>query len=112
MAPAGNFKVYNLLKSRLADAKIDLSLVALKMALFQSTSNCNSLSVGTNLYGDLTNEVANANGYTTGGVAVTGHTVTPVADVTTFDCDDVQWVASGGAIVSRFAVLYVDATVS
>src|SRR4029077_4231651 len=59
-----------------------------------------------------TNEVANANGYTTGGVAVTGQTVTPVADVTTVDCDDVQWVASGGAIVSRFAVLYVDATVS
>jgi hypothetical protein len=111
MAAAGKWKVYDLLKLRLADAIIDLSSVPIKMALFQSTSNCNGLGVGTNIYGDLTNEVANANGYATGGVAVTGQGVVAVADVTTFDCDDVAFAASGGSIVARFAVLYVDATV-
>jgi hypothetical protein len=111
MAAAGKWKVYDKTKLRLADAIIDLSSVPIRMALFQSTSNCNGLGVGTNVYGDLTNEVANANGYTTGGEAVTGQGVAAAADITTFDCDDVAFAASGGSIVARFAVLYVDDTV-
>ena len=72
-----------------------------KIALFQSTSNIGAAST---TYAGLTNEVANAFGYTTGGIATTlsrsGTTTV------TFDCTDVQWTASGGSITARFAVLY------
>lgn len=72
-----------------------------KMALFQSTSNIGATS---NAYSGLTNEVANANGYTTGGASVTeslsGTTTVTVA------ITDASWTASGGSIVARFAVVY------
>jgi hypothetical protein len=111
---AGKWKVYDLAKLRLQDGTFDMDNAALglTMALFLSTSNANTLSVGTGLYGDLTNEHANANGYTTGGIALTGETWLNSAGTETFDCNDVLWTASGGSIVARFAVIYCNATVN
>lgn len=111
---AGKWKVYEFAKEYLADGTHDLDNAALgyKMALFLSTSNANTLSVGTGVYGDLTNEHANGNGYTTGGEALTGEAWTHSAGTATFDCDNVIWTASGGSITARFAVIYVDATVN
>ena len=111
---AGRWKVYDLAKLRLADGTFDMdnASLGLTMALFLSTSNCNTLSVGTGVYGDLTNEHANANGYTTGGIALTGETWTNLAGTETADCDDVVWTASGGSIVARYAVIYCNATVN
>lgn len=91
---------------------MDNASLGLTMALFLSTSNCETLSVGTGVYGDLTNEHSNANGYTTGGIALTGETWTNSGGTTTFDCDNVVWTASGGSIVCRFAVIYCNATVN
>lgn len=72
-----------------------------KMALFQSTSNIGATS---NAYSGVTNEVANGNGYTTGGTSVTlslsGTTTVTVA------ITDASWTASGGSITARFAVVY------
>ena len=72
-----------------------------KMALFLSTSD---LGAATTTYAAVTNEHANANGYTTGGTAVTlsksGTTTV------TFDSTDATWTASGGSIVARFAAVY------
>lgn len=114
MAAAGKFKVYDFAKKYLADGTFDMDNAALglTMALFLSTSNCETLSVGTGVYGDLTNEHANANGYTTGGIALTGETWVRAAGTTTFDCDNVVWTAAGGSIVARFAVIYCNATVN
>jgi hypothetical protein len=73
-----------------------------KIALFLSTSNIGASST---TYAGLTNEHANANGYTTGGNAVTlsrSGTTTLTIDAT----DPAVWTASGGSIVARFAVLY------
>ena len=110
---SGKWKVYEYAKEYLADGTLDLDLTTnMKMALFLSTSNANTLSVGTGVYGDLTNEHANANGYTTGGVALTGETYTHSGGTATFDCDNAVWTASGGSITARFAVIYVDATVN
>lgn len=111
---AGKWKVYDLAKLRLADGTFDMDNAALglTMALFLSTSNAETLSVGTGVYGDLTNEHANANGYTTGGIALTGETWLNAAGTSTFDCNDVVWTASGGSIVARFAVIYCNATVN
>ena len=64
------------------------------------------------MYGDLTNEHANANGYTTGGVAITGVTFSQTSGTATFDCNDPTWAASGGSIVARYCVIYRNATVN
>ena len=111
---AGKWKLYDFAKKYLCDGTFDMdnASLGLTMALFLSTSNCNTLSVGTGVYGDLTNEHANANGYTTGGVALTGETWTRSGGTITFDCNDVTWTASGGSIVARFAVIYCNATVN
>lgn len=111
--PAGKFKLYNLAKKRIGDGTHDLDdTTNWKAALFLSTSNCNTLSVGTAVYGDLTNEHANANGYTTGGVALTSVVFTESGGVVTWDCDDATWTAAGGSIVARFVVIYRNATVN
>jgi len=111
---AGKWKVYEIAKKYLADGTHDLDdTTNWKVALFLSTSNANTLSVGTNVYGDLTNEHANANGYTTGGVANTSETWTNSGGTITFDMStDPTWTASGGSITARFAVIYRNATVN
>lgn len=73
-----------------------------KMALFLSTSN---IGTGSTTYAALTNEHANANGYTTGGIAITfslSGTTSVKWDIGT----DPVWTASGGSITARFAVIY------
>lgn len=110
---AGKFKVYDFAKKYLADGTFDLDdTTNWKAAIFLSTSNANTLGVGTGVYGDLTNEHANANGYTTGGVAITGVTWTRATDTMTFDINDLVWTAAGGSITGRFIVIYKNATVN
>jgi len=111
---AGKWKMYEAAKEYLADGTFDMdnASLGLQMALFLSTSNAETLSVGTGVYGDLTNEHANNNGYTTGGQALTTEVWTHSGGTTTFDCDNVIWTASGGSIVARFAVIYANATLN
>jgi hypothetical protein len=52
----------------------------------------------------LTNEVANGNGYTTGGQEIT-ISLSGTTTVTVDGTDEV-WTASGGSITARFAVIY------
>jgi hypothetical protein len=115
MAAPGKFKAYDFAKKYLADGTFDLDdTTNWKAALFLSTSNANTLSVGTAIYGDLTNEHANANGYLTGGVALTGITWTRSGATLTFDAADLApaWTAAGGSIAARFLVIYKNATVN
>lgn len=115
MAAPGKWKVYDRAKLHLADGTFDLDAASSwRLALFLSTSNANTLGVGTGVYGDLTNEHANANGYTTGGVALTSPTWTTSTSTTTFDAADLApaWTATGGSITARFAVIYWNATVN
>jgi hypothetical protein len=73
-----------------------------KCALFLSTSNIGAAST---TYAGVTNEHANANGYTTGGISITfsvAGTTTVTVDIAT----DPVWTASGGSITARFAVIY------
>jgi hypothetical protein len=54
-------------------------------------------------------EVANANGYTTGGASLSGVSVTTVTtNDAMFDASDVTWSASGGAITASYGILYND----
>lgn len=115
MAAPGKFKVYDFAKKYIADGTFDLDdTTNWRIALFASTSNANTLSVGTGVYGDLTNELATANGYTLGGVALSGVTWTRSGSTVTFDAADLSpaWTASGGSITARFLVIYKNATVN
>ena len=114
MAAAGKWKLYEQAKLRIGNLTIDLSdTTNWKVALFLSTSNANTLSVGTGVYGDLLNEVANAFGYTTGGQALTTETWTNAAGTMTWNAaSPAAWTAAGGSITARFAVIYKNATVN
>lgn len=72
------------------------------------TTSTQDLTAGLNTldtYSDLTNEVANGGGYTTGGVSLGTCTVVHAAGTVTFDDDgtDVSWAAS--TITARYAVI-------
>ena len=99
---AGAWTFTNSFLTFLQDGTFDIDTDSWKMALFLSTSNIGATST---TYAGLTNEHANANGYTTGGIAITltlSGTNPVVVDVGT----DPVWTASGGNIVARFAVIY------
>src|SRR5262252_7855951 len=104
---AGNWVIYDEFKLGLGTKVFNLAADSIKMALFQSTSNCGAQSLVNAKYATLTNQVANGVGYTTGGVAC-APTYTNSAGTETFDIADASWTAAGGSIVSRFAVLYDD----
>lgn len=109
---AGKFKVYDLARKRIADGTFDLDDTSpWKIALFTSGSNCNNL-ISNSVYSDLTSEHANANGYTTGGIPITGVTWTQTGGIVTFNIDNPVFTASGGSIVAKYAVIYKNATVN
>lgn len=109
MAAAGKFKSYDLFKRELGLADFDLTVGTYKCALYLSTSNANTLGGALKAKADLTNEHANANGYTTGGVTVAA-TWVDAAGTETFDVADAVWTAAGGSIIARFAVVYKSGT--
>ena len=54
-------------------------------------------------------EVANGNGYTTGGLTLANVAVTTVTtNDAKFDADDASWTAAGGSISAAFARIYND----
>lgn len=54
-------------------------------------------------------EVANGDGYTTGGAALTGVAVTTVTtNDAKFDAADVSWSATGSGITASYGILYND----
>lgn len=99
---AGAWTFTNVGRTRLLNGTFDIDTDSFKCALFLSTSNLGS---GTTTYAGVTNEHSNANGYTTGGIAVTltlSGTTTVTVDIST----DPVWTASGGSITARFAAIY------
>lgn len=54
-------------------------------------------------------EVANGNGYTTGGATLANVAVTTVTtNDAKFDANDVSWTASGSALTASYGILYND----
>lgn len=67
----------------------------------------------TTLAGITKTEVANGNGYTTGGATLANVAVTTVTtNDAKFDADDAVWTASGGAITASYGILYNDTDAS
>jgi hypothetical protein len=99
---AGTFTLYDTVAELIADGTIDLDTHVFNLQLHTSTY---TPSAAHDELADLTNEHANNNGYTTGGIALANITWSQTGGVATFDSDPVVWTASGGSIVARYAVL-------
>jgi len=102
MAAPSAWTFTNTARTKMLDGQFAIAADTYKMALFLSASN---IGVTSTTYAALTSEHANANGYTTGGIAVDltlAGSTTVTADIAT----DPVWTASGGSIVARFAVIY------
>lgn len=99
---AGAWTFTNGGRTSLLNGTFDIDSDTWKMALFLSTSNIGAAST---TYAGVTNEHANGNGYTTGGISITltlAGTTTVTVDIST----DPVWTASGGPITARFGVIY------
>ena len=93
-------------RTRLLNGTFDLDTNTFLVALFLSTSNIGAAST---TYAGVTNEHANANGYTTGGISYGPLALSGTTTVTVDDALDAVWTASGGSITARFAVIYESA---
>ena len=101
-AAAGAWTFPDGARTNMVNGTFDMDTDSFKEALFLSTSN---IGAATTTYAGVTNEHANANGYTTGGIAITialSGTTTVTVDSTV----DPVWTASGGNITARFVVMY------
>lgn len=104
--PATAFQFYNRGKRAIGSGAIQLGTSPLKMKLATSASNASTPTLST--FASITNEVANGNGYVTGGKALAGMTWTAGASAgqMRFDADDLVWTASGGTIANvKFGVI-------
>lgn len=107
---AGAWTIYDSFKAYIGDGTIDFNSNTLAVALVASGY---TYAATHTLYADLTNELATAVGYTSGGVAVVGTVeAVPPGAATTYSTTNATWTASGGSIVARRAVLYVNQTVN
>jgi hypothetical protein len=106
MAAPQDWQVYDEFLATFGLKVVNLNTDTMKMALFLSTSNVGNAALVTAQYANATHELANGNGYTTGGVTLTGVSYSQTAGVATFTCDTASFSASGGNLVFRFAVMY------
>ena len=95
---ASGFTLYNLAKKKLCDGTLDLDTDVFIAVLLQAASNAETATLGT--YGSLTSEVANGNGYTTGGKSLTSITWAEGASAGEyrFDAADFTQTAVAGTI--------------
>lgn len=100
---AGTWTFTNAGRTSLLNGDFDLDTDTFLIALFLSTSNIGASST---TYAGLTNEHANANGYTTGGISLGTLDLSGTTTVTVDDSSTPTWTASSGSIVARFAVIY------
>ena len=98
--------VYDHFLEILGDGSIDMDTDTFKIALMDSS---HVFAVANTTWADVSaNEIANGNGYTTGGAALTSVTWGQVSGTVTFDFANTQWTASGGSISATDAVIYDD----
>jgi hypothetical protein len=86
----------------------DLTGVTIKLLLTTSSYTPDTSATGNTVLADVTNELANGNGYTTGGVALSSPTITAISGGFKFTTSNAAWTASGTGIPAwRNGVLYV-----
>jgi len=102
MAAAGAWVMTSEGRTKLQDVTFDIDSDTWKMLLVLSTSDIGAAST---TWAGVSNEHANGNGYTTGGIAIS-LAMTGTSSVKTDIGTDPVWTASGGSITARWAVIY------
>ena len=101
---------YNSFKEKLGNAVFDLDAATpnFRLALFTNSASTNANNVALSTYASIANEVANGNGYATGGVSVSGRTWASTAtNKYRWDATAVVWTATGGDIANvKYAIIY------
>ena len=87
-------------KAEILDEVHDLVADTIKIALYTSSA---SLGAGTTAY-STSNEVANGNGYATGGVTLANKAVSTSSTTAYFDADDPTWTSA--SFTARGALIY------
>lgn len=108
---AGTFTLY---RANLDDLRMqDMIGATVKLALVTSAYTPDATNVGHDLWADVSaNEIANGNGYTTGGATLANDAVSTITNGWKYDSDDVTWTATGGSIPAwRYGVMYLSGTV-
>ena len=95
---------FNNFYEQLVDAGIDWVADDIKAALLTTTWTPDRTN---DFYDELTNEVANGNGYTTGGEALTTKAVATTANVIYLEADDIVWTFTASTSF-RYVVFYKD----
>lgn len=104
---AGTFILY---RANLDDLSIQSLLGAtVKLALVDSDYTPNAANNGHSLWADVSaDEIANGDGYTTGGETVANDATNLVTNGHNYTSDNVEWTASGSGIPAwRYGVMYV-----
>tara|TARA_R110002020_G_scaffold292767_1_gene508142 strand:+ start:1878 stop:2321 length:444 start_codon:yes stop_codon:yes gene_type:complete len=101
---------YNSFREYLGNGQFDLdgTGTGFYLALHTSAASANANNVALSTQASLGNEVANGNGYATGGASVTSRTWASVAtNKYRFDSTAVTWTATGGTVPNiKYAVIY------
>lgn len=104
---AGPFIIF---RKNIDDIRLnDLLGAVVKVALVTNSYTPNASNTGHSLWSEISaNEIANGNGYVTGGYTLTTDTVNAVTNGFNYDSEDPTWNATPAAIPAwRYAVMYV-----
>lgn len=106
---SGAFTIPNKSLLNMVNATDLLEQATYKLALI--ASSWTPADTTDEVFADVTGEIANGNGYTSGGITLSNVTLTRSGAVVTFTSDSAVWTASGGNIPAwRRAVLYASGT--
>src|SRR5262245_50534803 len=104
---ASAWTFYNIAKKKLMDGSMDLDTNTFRMSLYTSASNAATLTLSTRT--SVTNEVSEANGYSSSGKALTSVTWGTGASASEmrWNAAALVWTAGGGSIANiKFAVIW------
>lgn len=108
LGAAGAWTFYNEAKKYIGAAEIDLNGSTFRMSLYTSASNAATATLS--VISEVTNEVSEANGYSSSGKALSGVTWTVGASASEyrFNASATFWSANAGSIANiKFAVIWI-----
>lgn len=107
---AGSFTIFNVAKTKLVDGTFDLDSHTWKAVLVTQSWSPAATYTGTSTqarYSDIGGaEVANGNGYTTGGVTLSGVSLTRATGTVTWTTNSAQW--TNATITAKYIAIYDD----